>query len=80
MPYFEPSQVSRGKQLLHEGKLTSLRRVKENVAEVSNGNECGVGVEGFSDWRDGDTLQAFDVKSKKQTLEEASESLPSMAL
>lgn len=67
-------QVLRGKQQLHEGKLISLRRVKENVNEVSSGNECGVGVDGFIEWREGDKIEAFDVQLKKQTLEEASRS------
>lgn len=64
--------MKRKKRTVHEGELVSLRRVKESVAEISQGNECGVGVAGFIDWREGDRLEAFEVTSKKLTLEEAS--------
>lgn len=62
----------RGKRLVFEGQLNSLRRVKENVNEVQYGNECGVGVTDFIDWRQGDRIEAYDVQVKRQTLEEAS--------
>ena len=65
-------QVTRGNKQIYEGQLSSLRRVKENVSEISYGNECGVGVADFVDWRQGDKIQAYDVQSKRQTLEEAS--------
>ena len=54
-------QVKRKKRTVHEGELVSLRRVKENVTEISQGNECGVGVAGFIDWREGDRLEAVEV-------------------
>ena len=57
-----------------EGTLNSLRRVKEVVTEVSSGLECGVGLDGFNEWREGDKVEAFEVKVKNQSLEEASES------
>lgn len=68
-------QVYRGKRHVHEGKLVSLRRVKDNVQEVTSGNECGLGVEDFNEWREGDRIEALDLRSKRQTLEEASKSL-----
>ena len=63
-----------GKQtVVAEGKIISLRRVKEDVKEVSGGGtECGVGVEGFAEWADGDTIEAFELRAKQRTLEEAS--------
>lgn len=67
------SQVIRNRREIFEGQLASLRRVKESVNEISYGNECGVGVTGFIDWRQGDKIQAFEVQSKRQTLEEASD-------
>ena len=66
-------QVMRGKKQVFEGELSSLRRVKENVNEVQYGNECGVGVTGFVDWKEGDKIQAYDVQVKRQSLEEASD-------
>ena len=58
---------------MHEGELTSLRRVKENITEIAQGNECGVGVADFIEWKEGDKIQAVEVISKRQTLEEASQ-------
>ena len=72
-PWVDTLQVTRGKRVVHEGALESLRRVKDRVAEVTNGNECGIGVEGFIEWKEGDKVAAFEVKTKRQTLEEASE-------
>jgi translation initiation factor IF-2 len=47
--------------MLYEGKLSSLRRVKDDVKEVSKGLECGVRVDGFASWREGDHITAFQV-------------------
>lgn len=63
--------MKRGKKTVHEGKVASLRRVKDDVKEVAAGLECGVGVEDFTGWKEGDTLELFEVKIKQQTLEEA---------
>jgi len=63
--------VKRGKAVVHEGKLASLRRVKDNVESVEAGLECGVGIEGFLDWAEGDVIECFQVVSKARRLEEA---------
>lgn len=63
--------VRRGKRVVYEGYLTSLRRVKDDVAEVSRGLECGLRVDGFTSWREGDKVDAFAVADKRRTLEEA---------
>lgn len=66
-------QVMRGKRVVHDGGLiSSLRRVKDDVKEVSAGLECGVQVNGFGDWREGDVIKAFDLVEKNRSLEEAS--------
>lgn len=65
-------QVFRGrKTVVFEGTLTSLRRVKDDVKEVESGVECGVSLEKFKEWEEGDRIEAFDVIQKKLTLEEA---------
>ncbi|KAF7834710.1 translation initiation factor IF-2, chloroplastic [Senna tora] len=70
-----------GIRVIHKGKivyvgiLDSLKRVKETVKEVNAGLECGIGVEDFDDWEEGDILEPFDTLQKKRTLEEASESM-----
>lgn len=48
-------------QVVFEGKLNSLRRIKDNVEEVSEGLECGIGAEGFLDWQPGDSLECYQV-------------------
>lgn len=64
-------QVKRGKRVVYEGPLTSLRRVKDDVKEVGAGTECGCSVEGFRDWEEKDVIEAFDVVQKRLKLEEA---------
>lgn len=64
-------QVKRNRKQVWEGELSSLRRVKESVSEISQGNECGVGCKAFIDWAEGDKIEAFELVSKRRTLEDA---------
>ena len=66
--------IRKGKEV-HVGTVDSLRRVKEIVKEVNAGLECGIGLEDFDDWVEGDILEAFNSVQKRRTLEEASESM-----
>ena len=43
--------MKRGRRTLHEGKVVSLRRLKDDVREVTNGLECGILIQGFSEYR-----------------------------
>ena len=53
-------RILRGTEMIHKGKIGSLRRFKDDVKEVTNGMECGVGVAGsFSDLKEGDVIEAF---------------------
>ena len=61
-------RIKRDGELLHEGQMTSLKRFKDDVKEVQEGYECGIGVEGFSDFAEGDILEIFEVKEVKRTL------------
>ena len=63
-------QVHRGKKTVYEGTLSSLRRVKETVKEIDQGNECGVGCKEFIGWEAGDKIEAFELVSKRRTLED----------
>lgn len=65
-------RVVRKKRTVHVGIVDSLRRVKETVEEVSAGLECGIGMEDFDDFEEGDIIEAFNTLQKKRTLEEAS--------
>jgi len=51
------------------GRVGSLRRFKENVQEVEEGQECGIVLEGFADVKEGDVLEMFKTKQVEQTLE-----------
>ncbi|XP_002532827.2 translation initiation factor IF-2, chloroplastic [Ricinus communis] len=68
-------KVIRKRKTIHVGVLDSLRRVKELVKEVSAGLECGIAMEDYDDWEEGDTIEAFNTVEKKRTLEEASASM-----
>lgn len=54
-------RIHRGRQVLHEAELGSLRHLKENVREMAAGYECGIIVDGFSDFQEGDILECFDI-------------------
>ncbi|MBW2688540.1 MAG: translation initiation factor IF-2 [Deltaproteobacteria bacterium] len=50
------------------GKLTSLRRFKDDVKEVSNNYECGIGLENYNDVKPGDIIEAYTIKKTKTAL------------
>ncbi|UCC65127.1 MAG: translation initiation factor IF-2 [Anaerolineae bacterium] len=52
-------RVHRGAEVLFDGQLASLKRFTEDVREVQGGFECGVGVEGFGDFEEGDILEFY---------------------
>ena len=60
-------RVLRSGVVLHEGRLNSLRRFKEDVREVNSGYECGVVVEGFTDVQTGDNLEFFRKERVERT-------------
>lgn len=53
------ARVSRGGQIAYNGRLSSLRRFKEDVREVAAGYECGLGLENWADPREGDVIEVF---------------------
>jgi translation initiation factor IF-2 len=61
-------RVKRDGEVLHTGKLTSLKRFKEDVADVTEGYECGIGVEGFKDFNEGDIIEVYEIKEIKRSL------------
>ena len=61
-------RVKRDGEVLHTGKLTSLKRFKEDVADVTEGYECGIGVEGFKDFNEGDVIEVYEIKEIKRSL------------
>ena len=56
----KPIRVLRDNTVIFEGELESLRRFKENVDEVRNGMECGIGVKQYNDVKSGDQIECFE--------------------
>jgi translation initiation factor IF-2 len=61
-------RVLRKSQLVYEGTLDSLKRVKDDVREVNSGFECGIRLDKFNDWQEGDIIETFQMVSKRRTL------------
>ncbi|MDP5136541.1 translation initiation factor IF-2 [Rheinheimera baltica] len=63
-----PIRVLRDNVVIFEGELESLRRFKDDVSEVRNGFECGIGVKNYNDVREGDQIEVFEVIQVERTL------------
>ncbi|NEQ50464.1 MAG: translation initiation factor IF-2 [Leptolyngbya sp. SIO3F4] len=61
-------RVMRGGSQIYEGNLDSLKRMRDDVKEVASGFECGIGVDKFSSWQEGDRINAFKMVTKRRTL------------
>ncbi len=66
--YNQPLRILRDNRLIHEGKVNSLRRFKENVNEVQANYECGIGIEEFNDLKVGDVLECYVHEEVARTL------------
>ena len=64
----KPVRVLRDDIVIFEGELNSLRRFKEDVNEVKNGNECGMGIKNYKDIKPGDKIEVFDRKEEAQEI------------
>ncbi|MBD9368875.1 translation initiation factor IF-2 [Xanthomonas sp. XNM01] len=64
----KPIRVLRDNTVIFEGELESLRRFKENVEEVRNGTECGIGVKAYDDVKAGDQIECFERIEVQRTL------------
>ncbi|ETC87622.1 translation initiation factor IF-2 [Xanthomonas hortorum pv. hederae] len=64
----KPIRVLRDSVVVFEGELESLRRFKENVEEVRNGTECGIGVKAYNDVKAGDQIECFERIEVARTL------------
>ena len=65
-------RLLRNGKIMHDGKLSSLKRFKDDVKEVKNGYECGIALEGYSDIKQADIFEAYMMVQKKRTLDDAS--------
>ena len=61
-------RVLRDGMVIYEGKLSSLKRFKDDVKEVQTNFECGVGIEGFNDIKEGDILETYTIEDVPREL------------
>ncbi|HHV61611.1 MAG TPA: translation initiation factor IF-2 [Firmicutes bacterium] len=61
-------RVLRDNVVIHEGKIESLKRFKDDVREVLQGFECGIGFQNFNDIREGDVIEAFKLEESRRQL------------
>jgi translation initiation factor IF-2 len=61
-------RIFRGADLIWKGSISSLKRVKDDVREVTKGQECGIVLQGFSNFLEGDIIEGFDVIYLEQEL------------
>lgn len=61
-------RVHRNGAIVYEGNLDSLKRMREDAREVNTGYECGIGVDNFNDWKEGDIIEDYRMISKRRTL------------
>ena len=63
-----PARLVRDGVIVYSGRVASLRRFKDNVGEVAEGFECGIGLENFQDVHEGDVIEAYEVREVARTL------------
>jgi len=56
--------------VIYDGKLASLKRFKDDVREVQNGYECGIGIENFNDLKVGDQIESYEIVETRRTLDD----------
>ena len=61
-------RLKRGKEIVHEGRIGSLRRERDDVTSVQSGFECGIKLEGFDGIVEGDIIEAYKIETVAKTL------------
>jgi translation initiation factor IF-2 len=69
-------KVMRGEEQVFKGKIGSLKRFKDDAREVTNGMECGIGLSGFADLKEGDLIEAFSTEKLAADLGALTSSTP----
>ena len=62
------ARLVRESTIVWSGKVSSLKRFKDDAREVKEGFDCGIGLDGFNDLKDGDIVEFFEMEEVKQTL------------
>jgi translation initiation factor IF-2 len=61
-------RLLRDNVVIHTGRVSSLRRFKDDVNEVKSGSECGIGIANYNDIKPGDVIEFFTTEKVKETL------------
>ncbi|NES69388.1 MAG: translation initiation factor IF-2, partial [Okeania sp. SIO2D1] len=61
-------RIRRKGEVIHQGVLDSLRRIKDDVKEVNAGYECGISLDNFSAWAEGDIVESYQMVTKRRKL------------
>ena len=59
-------RLLRDNVVIHEGKISSLKRFKDDAKEVNTGYECGIGIEGYNDIKENDVIECFVMEEIEQ--------------
>jgi translation initiation factor IF-2 len=70
------ARLLRDHAVVHQGKIGSLRRFKEDVREVASGYECGIGLEGFNDLKPGDVIEVYELEQVARRMAPAGSDQP----
>ena len=62
------ARLIRGKEVLHTGRIDTLKRFKDDVTEVKEGYECGICITGFDKYQEGDIIECFEMLKERQSL------------
>ena len=63
------ARLIRDDEVIHEGTITSLKRFKDDVKEIKEGMECGIGIDGAGKFKEDDVIVVYEIQSTKRTLE-----------
>ncbi len=63
-------KIHRNGAVVHEGKINSLKRFKDDVREVKSGFECGIVIDGFNEFKEGDVIETFKTITKAAVFEQ----------
>jgi translation initiation factor IF-2 len=61
-------RLLRDNVVIHTGKVSSLKRFKDDATEVRSGLECGIGIAGYNDVKPGDVIEFFTTETVRDTL------------
>jgi translation initiation factor IF-2 len=61
------ARLLRAGVVIHDGRIDSLRRFKDDVREVASGFECGIGLENYNDVKEGDVIEVYEIREVART-------------